>query len=72
MNLWDTFTEAMRSRFTFDQDPCKLYNEQVLVDPIYEVPPTKVSMLFTLQYRVNKKLQQCKEYFFKFKSVLPV
>ncbi|XP_072018148.1 uncharacterized protein [Amphiura filiformis] len=41
MHLWDSFSEAMRSRFTFSQDPCKLYNEQILVDPLYEVPPTK-------------------------------
>ena len=43
MYLWDTLREAMRSKVTFDDDPCKLRNERVFVDPIYEVPPTKVS-----------------------------
>ena len=43
MNLLDSLREAMRSTVSFDDDPCKLWNEKMLVDPIYEVPPTKVS-----------------------------
>ncbi|XP_022089166.1 chloride channel CLIC-like protein 1 [Acanthaster planci] len=41
MTWLDSIKEALRKQLTFKKDPCDVYHENVLVDPIYEVPPTR-------------------------------
>ncbi|XP_038069018.1 chloride channel CLIC-like protein 1 [Patiria miniata] len=51
MTWWDSIKEVFRKQLTFQEDACDVYHENILVDPIYEVPPTRaishtVSVMF--------------------------
>ena len=41
VTLWQTFLSA----FTITTDPCAAYYEKLLVDPMWEVSPTQVSVV---------------------------
>ncbi|XP_057182450.1 chloride channel CLIC-like protein 1 [Triplophysa rosa] len=56
MTWWDSLLEWYRRTFTLQDDPCKIYYETVLVNPILLVPPTK-AFIVTLTYLFTDPLK---------------
>ncbi|XP_033637065.1 chloride channel CLIC-like protein 1 isoform X2 [Asterias rubens] len=56
MSWWDSIKEVFRKQMTFQDDPCHIYHEKYLVDPVYEVSPMR-ALSHTVAIMILEPLQ---------------